>query len=89
MKDSKIKGQIKNHWKIFHKELMVYNLLFLPQIYEKFGTKFLYETQNQKTFNQENTLHDTMVRYVCGMSVPPLMTTKIAEFESNNELNAS
>ena len=28
MKDSKIKGQIRNHWKIFHKELVVYNLLF-------------------------------------------------------------
>ncbi len=45
IEDNKIKGQIKNHWKIFHKELVVYNLLFLSQIYEKFGTKFLYETQ--------------------------------------------
>ena len=47
------------------------------------------------TFPADFDFGDAKVIYVCEMSVPPLMTAKIAEqikwqwFELNNELNAS
>ena len=53
------------------------------------------EYRRMSTFPSDFDFGDAKVRYVCGMSVPPLMTAKIAEqiklqwFESNNELNAS
>ena len=53
------------------------------------------EYRRMSTFPSDFDFGDAKVRYVCGMSVPPLMTAKIAEqiklqwFESNNKLNAS
>ena len=53
------------------------------------------EYRRISTFPSDFDFGDAKVRHVCGMSVPPLMTAKIAEqiklqwFESNNKLNAS
>ena len=53
------------------------------------------EYRRMSTFPSDFDFGNAKVRYVCGMSVPPMMTAKIAEqiklqwFESNNELNTS
>ena len=53
------------------------------------------EYRRMSTFPSDFDFGNAKVRYVCRMSVPPMMTAKIAEqiklqwFESNNELNTS